>query len=195
MVSAKDVKVKLRVNMVVCKINLGRRVDIKRMAAWLGRDKKSTSKKLIVKMGGGKRMWLFRTGSGVLSGFRNMKEIHAAVKQLASYLRIKPERIKVGVANIQASGSVNYGVDLDKLARAATEDGYTIQYIPSISEGGFPNLYYHIRSTSGTAIISSKGAISVVGIKKFSDIPKIRKELAELFSKYSDCLRIFETAT
>jgi len=182
-----EVKLRLRVNLVVCKVNLGRRVDIKKMGRWLTKSKKSTSRKLIAKLGGGRRLWLFDTGSGVLSGFKNMDEVKEAVERLAEYLRIKKDKIKVAVANIQASGGIGCGIDLYLLAQRIIEAGGTVQYILGV--GGFPNMFYHLKNAKGTAIISARGNISVVGIKSFSDIPKIRKELEQLLNSNKDCLQ------
>jgi len=171
------IKIRPKINMIVCSFALGYRINLRRVATWIGgeydprrfrglswQDKRE-----------GAAIILYGNGKGIASGFRSYQAAKTTLKELLSYLRIDSSKISLNIVNIQASARIHRKIDLYKLASAIGAS-----YLPGI----FGNAQYRIADPKVTVVISGKGGLSFLGAKSKEELIMAAKHLEKLFKKH-----------
>ncbi|MCG2881064.1 MAG: TATA-box-binding protein [Vulcanisaeta sp.] len=137
---------------------------------------------------------LFSTGKAVITGSKSEEELERNVNELIAILEkngvVIPEKPKVKVQNIVASGSLGYDVDIEKVALLVPGTFYEPEQ--------FPGLIYRLDELHTVMLIFSSGKFVCTGARSKNEveesIKKALKVLADVGALYEPGER-FKTET
>jgi transcription initiation factor TFIID TATA-box-binding protein len=137
---------------------------------------------------------LFSTGKAVITGSKSEEELERNVNKLIAILEkngvVIPEKPKVKVQNIVASGSLGYDVDIEKVALLVPGTFYEPEQ--------FPGLIYRLDELRTVMLIFSSGKFICTGARSKNEveesIKKALKVLADVGALYEPGER-FKTET
>jgi transcription initiation factor TFIID TATA-box-binding protein len=178
---AKDA-MKVKVENIVSSITLGINIDIEKLANTVsGIDNPKRFPGVIYRLTEPKlSMLIFRTGKVICSGARSKADIERAVEQLLAKLKEGKIKVKekpiVEIQNIVASASLNFRVNLDKLAMDCEDTEYEPEQ--------FPGLIFRLAEPKTVMLIFKSGKMIVTGAKTVAQAntaaEKTRKMLQEI---------------
>lgn len=129
-------------------------------------------------------MLLFSSGKVICTGARSNKDIEIAVEQLKKKLkeggitiRGKPQ---VEVQNIVSSSSVDFKVNLDKLAIECMNTEYEPEQ--------FPGLVYRLEDPKTVMLVFRSGKMIITGAKNTKDIKIAAEKTKEMIQSYDSII-------
>lgn len=117
---------------------------------------------------------LFRTGKLVIVGAKNIEECSDAAKTIQTMLEALdyPAQLdKITVTNMVGSGCMKQAINLPKLWKTLSNNGYRPSYEPEL----FPGLIN--RTGNSTVTVFTSGKFNIVGAKTVQQLEMIHRKL------------------
>lgn len=128
---------------------------------------------LVVKIGSGMAVLLFRTGKMVVVGGKTVEDVKKTVKEVlrALYPALSglPPTVEVQIQNIVATANLGREVNLERLSQELPN----VNYDPN----QFPGLIYAPGFDKPTVLIFETGKVVIVGAKDEQEIASIVEEI------------------